>query len=525
MTLPEQTLTDVSPTGPQSFDSTWPKPLSVDADTGRAGVPDEYATFICDFDGTITHGNGPFAALFCDDSQPSGVSLRDCLFADHSDETVAEILGRLSDGATVRREVTLSTATDDRRTVLFEARPVTCDGVELVFGVCIDITARKRTERTRRLYAEVSRTIGAADTYRDGLERTLEAICTYTEWAYGEVWTPDREASELTYTLGHTDDAELEGFHAASESVTFDFGAGLPGRVYESQSPEWIPDVSAEPAAVFHRTDLADEVGVRAALAVPVVADDTVVAVLAFFLRERRAIDDSLAADVSHVADSLGGLVARRQTEQLIRQRNERLEEFASVVSHDLRNPLNVASGTLDLVREERDSERLATVAAAHDRMEELIEDLLLLARQNKTVDSMEPVGLAEAVTDCWRTVDTADATLTVATERMIEADRSRLQQIVENLFRNAVTHAGSDVAITVGDLSTGFYIEDDGSGIDAAAREQVFDPGHSTTTKGNGLGLAIVREIVEAHGWSISVTDGAAGGARFEITNVDRVP
>ena len=536
MTSPERTLTDEPSTGPMPLRPAQPEAIA-DGDTGRAGVPAEHATFVCDFDGTITHGNESFAALFCTGSQqPAGMSLRDCLLADHSDETVATVLGPLRDGTPVCREMTLSTTTTDRQFVV-QAQPIVHDGVELIFGSCIDITARRRTERTQRLFAEVSRLIGAADTYRDALDGTLSAICTYTEWAYGEVWTPQPEAGELTYTLGHTDDPELEPFHAESTSTTFAFGAGLPGRVYESGSPEWIPDVSAEPADVFHRTALASTVGVRAALGVPVIADDSVVAVMAFFLRERRAIDDSLAADISQVATRLGALVDRRQTEREVRRRNERLEEFASVVSHDLRNPLNVASGTLDMVREERDSDRLATVAAAHERMATLIEDVLTLARQGKAVESMAAVRLDSLAADCWQTVDTADATLTVATDRRLRADRSRLRQIVENLFRNsvehgstssrpqaddAVDHAGSGVTVTVGDLDTGFYIEDDGPGIDPADREQVFDPGHTTTTEGNGLGLSIVRETVEAHGWQVSVTEGTDGGARFEITNVE---
>jgi signal transduction histidine kinase len=86
----------------------------------------------------------------------------------------------------------------------------------------------------------------------------------------------------------------------------------------------------------------------------------------------------------------------------------------------------------------------------------------------------------------------------------------------------DAVEHAGQAVTVTVGDLENGFYIEDDGPGIPKAEREAVFDPGHSTSEEGTGFGLAIVREIANAHGWSVRVTGGAAGGARFELTGPD---
>jgi len=196
------------------------------------------------------------------------------------------------------------------------------------------------------------------------------------------------------------------------------------------------------------------------------------------------------------------------------------LDEFASVVSHDLRNPLNVAAGRLELARVECDSEHFAAIDTAHDRMQTLIDDLLTLARQDEATD-VEPVSLPTVTEDCWQTVATIDATLAVETERTIRADRSRLQQLFENLFRNAIEHAGADVTVTVGEISetNGFYVEDDGPGIPVEDRKQVFEAGYSTNDEGTGFGLRIVREIVEAHGWNIRITDGPDGGARFEIT------
>ena len=207
--------------------------------------------------------------------------------------------------------------------------------------------------------------------------------------------------------------------------------------------------------------------------------------------------------------------------ERQIERENERLDEFASIVSHDLRNPLNVADGRLKLAREECDSEHLEHAERALARMDGLIEDLLTLAREGETADDPEPVDLAATVDGCWVNVETADATLVIDVNRTIHADESRLKQLVENLVRNAVEHGGDTVTVTVGELDDGFYVEDDGPGIPESERDDVFDAGYSTNEAGTGFGLSIVKQVVNAHDWKIRVTEGSKGGARFEVSGV----
>ncbi len=213
----------------------------------------------------------------------------------------------------------------------------------------------------------------------------------------------------------------------------------------------------------------------------------------------------------------------RKEKERQLQRQNERLDEFASVVSHDLRNPLNVANGRLDIVAAECESEHIAEIKWALDRMDHLIDDVLTLARDGETVGETDPVALDTLVTRCWAGVATDDATLTCEAEAEICADRSRLSQLLENLFRNSVEHNPEPVTVTVGELEGGFFVEDDGRGIPEDEREKVFETGYSATDDGTGFGLAIVAEIVSAHGWEIDVTESEAGGARFEITGVGR--
>jgi PAS domain S-box-containing protein len=213
----------------------------------------------------------------------------------------------------------------------------------------------------------------------------------------------------------------------------------------------------------------------------------------------------------------------RADQEATLKEQNERLEEFASIVSHDLRNPLTVATGRLELAAAECDSDHLDAVERAHDRMQVLIEDLLTLAREGARVREFETVEVASAVESSWETIDRADATLVVDAARSIRADHSRLKQLLENLLRNSVEHGGDDVTVTVGDLDDGFYVADDGPGVPEDARTRVFESGYSTGDDGTGFGLSIVQGIADAHGWTVSVTDGADGGARFEVTGVER--
>ncbi|MES3517980.1 MAG: PAS domain S-box protein [Natronomonas sp.] len=253
-----------------------------------------------------------------------------------------------------------------------------------------------------------------------------------------------------------------------------------------------------------------------------------------------------------------------------LRRERDRLEEFTSIVSHDLRNPLNVARGYVELAQADFEGEELAEAVSALDRMEELLEDLLRLARQGETVDERETVGLRGVAESTWQNVATDGAQIEITASGTVHADPSRIKELFENLYRNSVEHSStnsrtksddtgrassseppvadapgdsvehsstsnrpeaegddedevSSVVVRVGDLEDGFYVEDDGPGIPPEDRNQVFESGYTTAEQGTGFGLAIVEEIVEAHGWQITVTDGRDGGARFEIRDDER--
>jgi PAS domain S-box-containing protein len=218
-----------------------------------------------------------------------------------------------------------------------------------------------------------------------------------------------------------------------------------------------------------------------------------------------------------------GDISERLRRQRELQHKNERLDEFAGVVSHDLRNPLNVAQSRATLLEQECESEHIDPLQTALDRMEEIVKDTLTLARNGQQVDEMESVNMVNLLGHCWKVVDTAAATLEFEDNMTIYADPNRLQRICENLFRNAIEHGGDDVTVRIGqaDEQT-IYIEDDGPGIPEDERDVVLEAGHSSTPTGTGLGLAIVQRLAEAHEWDITLTDSESGGARFEFSGVE---
>jgi PAS domain S-box-containing protein len=224
-------------------------------------------------------------------------------------------------------------------------------------------------------------------------------------------------------------------------------------------------------------------------------------------------------AEIEHFVAINTDITKLKEYQNELERQNERLEEFASVVSHDLRNPLNVAAGRIALAANDCDDEHLSKAKRAIDRMEQLIEDVLALARQGRIIDETEPVSLRSVSRAAWRNVDATHASLRLETDQTIRADESRLQQLLENLFRNAIEHGGADCTVEVGTFDSGFYVEDTGEGFPGEASEQYFESGFSTDRDGTGLGLAIVDRIAEAHGWECAAKQGSGGGARIEVS------
>jgi signal transduction histidine kinase len=216
----------------------------------------------------------------------------------------------------------------------------------------------------------------------------------------------------------------------------------------------------------------------------------------------------------------------RKLAERRVEREAERLQNVAQILSHDLRNPLSVAIGYAEMLAADYDDDdRIEPIESSLERMETIIADALVMARNQRLDDSDKRlVELDAAAERAWSTVDTERATLVVDGTATFYAEPDYLRHVFENLFRNAVEHGGGDVTVEVGVVDGGFYVADDGPGVPPADRETVFESGYTTSDDGTGLGLGIVAQIVEAHGWRVSVGDADGGGARFEVTGVEFV-
>lgn len=214
--------------------------------------------------------------------------------------------------------------------------------------------------------------------------------------------------------------------------------------------------------------------------------------------------------------------IARRQE---LQAKVERLDRFASVVSHDLRNPLSVIRANVELAQQNNELERLDKINETVDRMDDMMTSLLQLTKEGHTISDTSEVDLEDIARKSWDGISTDEATLSVESTVSFLADPERLREVLDNLFRNAIDHSSSPVSISIGAIEresvSGFYVADNGSGIPEAQQGEIFDWGETLEGDGTGFGLAIVTDIVEAHSWQISVADSNEEGTRFEITGI----
>ena len=447
----------------------------------------------------------------------------DIIHPDDREPVRESVTAQLEDGNAFELTYRILTADGDEKWVNEHGQRVAIEDGEGIFeGFITDVTTLKENERQLAQYSDTL----------EGLQRTTQRLL--------EATTPEAAAEIVIDGLESAFDFDTAGIWLATDGQLEPVAQTERGRTLIDEPPTYSP---AEPSLSWtafetgatRRIDSMADHSDRANPETPISSELIVplgeYALLNIGSTASAAFSEADTERVQLWADTVTEAFGRieqlrrlkAREDELTRQR-DRLDQFASVVSHDIRNPINVASGRLKLAAEECDSEQLEIIDRALTRMEELIDDALVLARQGQTVGETEAVVLSDLVSQCWETVATADATIECRSDGVIQADRSRLADVFENLFRNSVEHGDSDVSITVATTEQGFSIADDGPGIQPDDRERIFETGYSTETDGTGFGLAIVREIVEAHGWAISVVDSEDGGARFAITGVEFV-
>ncbi|MFC6753277.1 ATP-binding protein [Halorubrum tibetense] len=427
-------------------------------------------------------------------------------------------------------EVSLVHADGDEVPALVSVHEGEIGGQTVLVCVCRRPPHRRSTEhrlreRKREIESlhEVATDMGTCSTPEEVYDTVIRAVERILQFDFAIV---DAAVDGTLVPRAVSSNLDGEGYY---EETPIDAEDSVAAEVYRTGETNVVDDVrehSAAPADSEFRSVLTVPIGDAGMF------QSASKSIGAFDEHDRRAVELLVAHARARLAQLDTEQELRRRTRELERQ-NDRLEEFASVVSHDLRNPLNVAQGRLGIARQECAAagevgtavdEHLGIVGSAHERMEELIGDILALAKQGATDIAAESVPLNEVATETWTIVDTGDATLRVDADRTVRADRNRLRQLLENLFRNSVEHGsadsrgGSGVTVWVGGLTDGFYVADDGPGIPDDEHDAVFETGFTTQPDGTGFGLAIVEGIVDAHDWDVSVTESESGGVRFEF-------
>jgi len=270
-----------------------------------------------------------------------------------------------------------------------------------------------------------------------------------------------------------------------------------------------------------------ESTGLHCYVGAPIDIDGETFGTLCFSDDEPRAdpITDHERDFVSVLAEWIGAELEREKHYAKLREQNERLDEFAGIVAHDLRNPLSGAIGFVELAQEQvsgQVADFLERVRGSLDRMESMIAECLMLAKEGADVGERARVDLESVVRDAWDSVRTRDATLSVdiVPGTTVLADEMRLQRLFENLFRNCVEHGGRGVTVTVTGDADGFAVADDGPGLPADV-ERALIAADAENVKSFGLGLVVVQRVISGHGWDLTV-DSSAEGTRFAVGDIN---
>ncbi|EMA14124.1 GAF domain-containing protein [Haloarcula marismortui] len=376
---------------------------------------------------------------------------------------------------------------------------------------------RQRFEERLEGLHEISQQLLAAETTTDVANITIEMIVELFNLPVSAFWKYDANQDVLR-PVTETDEA----IRIVGEAPTFERGDALLWKSFDSGEIRNYEDLPEQPGANNPETPLRSEVHVPCGTHGIITSSAT----------EPRAFDE-IDIESLRLLEALvtEAITAVKREEQLaergeaLQRQNDRLEEFADVVAHELRNPMTGAVGFLEIARKTNESQHFERVEQSLERMEELIDELLMIARGDRQAVNIRTLSLQPIVEEAWSYTDAPKATLS-ADDPLgeIQADDTRLLQLFGNLFRNSVEHGGDDVTVEVGPLADeeGFYVADDGPGFSDKQRTEIEALGDTDEMSGIGIGLMNVVDVVEAHGWDLSVP-ATDQGARIEIRTGER--
>jgi PAS domain S-box-containing protein len=420
-----------------------------------------------------------------------------------------------------------------------------------MFGMMQDITERKRAEQHLVAQHSVTRILAEVATVEEATPKILQALCERLEWDLGTLWRIDQEAGVLRCAqMWRKPSVEATQFAAANRASTFRPGRGLPGQVWASRAPACIPDVAHDPG--FLRAHIAAREGLHAAFAFPILLGSEVLGVIDFVSREIRQPDQDLLDMMASVGSQIGQFIERKRAEESLRQAQAELSHMARLttlgeltasIAHEVNQPLGaiVTNGQACLRLLARESPDLHKSREVIERMisngmraSAVITRIRALAQ--KAPPHKDWLDLNATIRDVLALARSAAHRHGVAVEThlaeqvpLVRADRIQLQQVLLNLIINAI-EAMSGVGDGPRELAVQsdpdtttpgvrVTVRDSGPGLDPQHLAHLFDAFYTTKTNGLGLGLAISRRIVEAHGGGLWASANVPHGAVFQFT------
>ena len=435
-----------------------------------------------------------------------------------------------------------------------------------MFGTVQDITERKRAEQRLLAQHRVTQILAEAGTLEEATPQLLQALCECLAWDLGTLWRTDRQAGLLRcVAFWRRASVEAPQFETASREMTFRPGSGLPGSVWLSRQPAYFSDFGD---ANFPRTPMAAAEGLRAACAFPILLGGEVLGVIEFFSREIRSPDADLLNMMASIDSQVGQFIERKQAEEALQQAQAELShltrvttlgELTASIAHEINQPLAAmvtnASASLrwlagDSPNLDETREAIRRIIRDGKRAEEIIGRIRALARKAPPLpdwlDINQTIGEITAMLRGELHRHRVSLQTQLATNLpALWGDRIQLQQVLLNLLMNGIealsgvsegprelmvsSQRGTEISSELAEgaaetpASAGtaeshvlVTVRDTGPGLDPQGLERLFEAFYTTKPQGLGMGLAISRSIVQAHGGRLWAKTNAPQGAVF---------